>query len=247
MRVGAGAHRQVVLAGEAKRLVVVRLEEEARVVDLEHVDLGQVAMERRRVGDRVAAVEGVREIDQPALCTDGRDRVRERHAAWDLLLQEETDHFALLVGLDLFAGDDDEVPAARLLDRLEGAAECVVVGDRDRTETLLLGVVEQLVDLDRAVVRPARVHVQVAEDPVALGERRLGRAGATTCGETTVQAVELGGDFGIALDPLRPGGVLDLGTTGDRLEPQAGAAARGRDERSRGAEDRGARSRIETR
>ena len=90
-------------------------------------------------------------------------------------MQEEADHLALAVGLDLLAGDDDEVAAARLLDGLERAAERVVVGDRDRAEALRLGVVEQLVDLDRAVVRPRRVHVQVAEDPVAVGERRLGR------------------------------------------------------------------------
>ena len=42
VRVGAGAHRQVVLAGEAQRLVVERLKQQARVVDLEHVDVGEV-------------------------------------------------------------------------------------------------------------------------------------------------------------------------------------------------------------
>src|SRR4249919_195955 len=40
--VGAGAHLQAVLACEAQRLLVVGLEEEPRVVDLEHVDLRQV-------------------------------------------------------------------------------------------------------------------------------------------------------------------------------------------------------------
>ena len=38
------------------------------------------------------------------------------------------------VGLDLLAGDDDQLAAARLLDRLERAAEDVVVGDGDRAE-----------------------------------------------------------------------------------------------------------------
>ena len=169
--VRAGTHRQVVLAGEAERLVVVGLEQEPGVVDLEHVDLRQVPVERRRVGDRVAAVEGVGEVDEAVLRADRRDRVRERHAAGDLLRQEEADHLALPVGLDLLAGDDDEVAATCLLHGLERAAEGVVIGDRDRAEALRFGVVEQLVDLDRAVVRPGRVHVQVAEDPVALGER----------------------------------------------------------------------------
>ena len=42
--------RQVVLAREAQRLVVVALEEEARVVHLEHVDLGQVPVQRPASG-----------------------------------------------------------------------------------------------------------------------------------------------------------------------------------------------------
>ena len=59
----------------------------------------------------------------------------------------------------------------RELDRLEGAAEDVVVGDGDRAEALGLGVVEQRLRLDRAVVRPVRVHVEVDDDPVAVAER----------------------------------------------------------------------------
>ncbi len=45
VRVGACPHREVVLPGEAKRLVVLGLEQEPRVVDLEHVDIGQVPVE----------------------------------------------------------------------------------------------------------------------------------------------------------------------------------------------------------
>ena len=59
VRVGAGARGQPVLAREADGLVVVALEQEPRVVDLEHVDLVQVPVERRRERDRVHAVEGV--------------------------------------------------------------------------------------------------------------------------------------------------------------------------------------------
>ena len=59
-----------------------------------------------RVRDRVHAVEGVGEIDEPALRPDRGDRVGEGQAARDLLAQEEADHLALAVGLDLLAGDD---------------------------------------------------------------------------------------------------------------------------------------------
>ena len=162
---------QPVLAREAERLVVVALEQQPRVVDLEHVDLVQVPVQRRRERDRVHAVERVGEVDDALLLADRGDRLGERHPARDLLAQEEPDHLALVVGLDLLAGNHDQLAPARLLDRLAGAAEDVVVGDRDRAEPLRLGVVEQLVDLDRAVVRPGRVHVQVGEDPGPVGER----------------------------------------------------------------------------
>src|SRR5919108_687455 len=81
VRVGAGAHRQVVLRREPQRLVVVGLEEQPRVVDLEDVDVGEVPLERRRVGDRVQAVEGVGEVDEPALGADCGDRLLEGEAA----------------------------------------------------------------------------------------------------------------------------------------------------------------------
>src|SRR5205823_3310961 len=88
----------------------------------------------------------------------------------DLLGEEEADHLALAGGLDLLAGDDGEVTTACQVDRLLRAAEDVVVGDGDRAEAFELGVVEELGDLDAAVVRPARVGVEVAENPVAVAE-----------------------------------------------------------------------------
>ena len=91
--------------------------------------------------------------------------------ARDLLAEEEADHLALAVGLHLLARDHDQVAAACELDGLERAAEDVVVGDRDRAEPFRLGMVDQRGRLDRAVVRVARVHVQVDDDPVAVGER----------------------------------------------------------------------------
>src|SRR5918998_3352878 len=53
VRVGPRAHRQVVFPREAERLVVVALEEEPRVVDLEDVYLGEMAVQRSRARDRV--------------------------------------------------------------------------------------------------------------------------------------------------------------------------------------------------
>ena len=95
----------------------------------------------------------------------------KRHPARDLPLQEEADHLALPVRLHLFAGDHDQVAALGVVDRLERAAEDVVVGDRDRAEPFGLGVVDELGGVDRAVVRPRRVHVQVGDDPRPVGER----------------------------------------------------------------------------
>ena len=95
--------------------------------------------------------------------------------ARDLALEEEADHLALVVGLDLLARDDDQVAVAREVDRLERAAEDVVVGDRDRAEAFRLGVVDELGRVDRAVERPRGVHVQVGDDPRPVGER-VGRA-----------------------------------------------------------------------
>jgi hypothetical protein len=151
MRVGARTHRQVVLAREAQRLGVERLAEQARVVDLEDVDVGEVPVKRARVGDRMPAVERVGEVDESALRADRRDRVGEREAARDLLFEEEADHLALPVGLHLLGGDDREPAAARERSGLGRSAEAVVVGDRDRPEPDRLGVVDQIGNGDRAV------------------------------------------------------------------------------------------------
>ena len=121
--------------------------------------------------------------------------------ARDLLVQEEPDHLALVVRLHLLAGDHDQVAPARLLDRLEGAAEDVVVGDRDRAEALRLGVVEQLVHLDRAVVRPATCACAGRRGSRAgrrAARRRAARA-PPAAAEAAVDLVELLRDRGEAL------------------------------------------------
>ena len=147
-------------------------------------------------------VEGVGEIDEPALGLDRRNGVCEGHPAWDLLGEEEPDHLALAVGLDLLARDHDQVPVACELDGLERPSEGVVIRDGDRPEPLRLGVVEQVLDFDGAVVRPRRVQMEVGEDPVAVGER-LRRASATpSVPEIGVELLELACDVreGLALD-----------------------------------------------
>ncbi len=182
---------------------------------------------------------------RPALGPDRRQRVRERHAARDLLGEEEPDHLALVVCLDLLARDDDEVAALRLLDGFERAAEHVVVGDRDRAEPLRLRVVEQLVHRHRAVVRPVRVHVQVAQDPVAVGEGGLGGARAAPAGEAAVERVELRRDLGVARDRAVGCASSHVRAAGLRLQPEAGTAVRRGDQLARGPEHGRAGGRVE--
>ena len=140
------------------------------------------------------AVERVRDVDDALLLADRGQRVGERHTPRDLLAEEQPDHLTVAVGLDLLARDHDQLARSRGLDRLPCAAEDVVIGDRDRAEPLGLGVVDKRGRLDRAVVRPARVHVQVGDDPLAVGERlgrrrRARRSSTAACLE--VDALEL--------------------------------------------------------
>ncbi len=197
MRVRAGALQQVVLPREAQRLVVVRLFEQSCVVDLEHVDLRQVAVQRGGIGYGVAAVERVREEDEAPLGPDGGDRVLEGQATRDLLAQEEPDHLTLAFRLHLLAGDDDQAAITCQLDRLERAPEHVVVGDGDRAEADLLCRFEQLGRRDAAVVRPGRVRVEIDRDPLAIREWiGLDMDDAPPCGKPPVERVELGRDGG---------------------------------------------------
>ena len=142
----------------------------------------------------------MRDVDDPVLLPDRLDRVGEAHPAGDLLAEEEPDHLALAVGLHLLARDHDQVAIAGELDRLEGAGEDVVVGDRDRAEALLLGVIDQRPRVDRAVVRPVGVHVQVDHDPVALAEAT---SVGVVCGRRPAPLADLLVDM---LEPLRERG-----------------------------------------
>ena len=66
-----------------------------------------------------------------------------------------------------------------------------MVGDRDRTEPFGLRVREQVGDVDRAIVRPRRVHVQVADDPFAARERISLALRATSLRQLAVEGIVL--------------------------------------------------------
>ena len=192
---------------EAQRLVVVGLEAGAARC--------RPRRRRSRRGGAAASpgrgiacmpVERVREVDEPALLADRRDRVGERHPARDLLLEEEPDHLALVVGLDLLAGDHDQVAVAGELDGLERAAEDVVVGDRDRAEPSASawsisssGSIEQSCDQSVCMCRSARIQSRSpsgSPSGAVLASRRL-RARLRVerrraASATTVEALRLG-------------------------------------------------------
>ena len=167
---------QSVLPREPERLVVEGVAQEPRVLQPRTRRSPRGGDGSSRVGNGMKAIERMREIDEAALLADRLDRVGERHATRDLFLEEEPDHLALIVGLDLLAGDDDEVSSACELDGLERATEDVVIGDGDAAETDLFSVVEQVHRGNRAVVRPVCVEVQIDRNPVACGERSSGAA-----------------------------------------------------------------------
>jgi len=77
------------------------------------------------------------EADRYGVGSTSRLKLREQvaHMRLDRLLrEEEADHLALAVGLDLLARNHDQVAVARELDGFERSAEDIVVGDRNRPE-----------------------------------------------------------------------------------------------------------------
>ena len=163
--VGAGAAAQPVLLREVLGRAVVALEPEAAVGGLEDVDRAGVLLEQGARGRRVEAIERVRHVDEAALGADALERLGERQAARDLLVQEQPDDLAVLGGLDL--GADDDVQRQAALDRarasLDAARDRVVIGDRERAEPCRERRVEQFVDRRRAIPRVRAVHVQVGQ------------------------------------------------------------------------------------
>jgi hypothetical protein len=119
----------------------------------------------------VKPVEGVRDVDEPALPPDLSDGLGHRHPALDPFAQEEADHLALVGGLHLL-GDDhlDPADACRDLLRLQCSRDLVVVGDRDCAQPALLGGLQQQLRGGGAVGRVVSVHVQVAVDVLAFLE-----------------------------------------------------------------------------
>ena len=145
VRVRAGSLEQPVLAREAKRLVVEGVAKEPRVVDLEHVDLGQVAMDRRRVGDRVEAVERVGEVDEAAPARGSRRsssaNVMPRGISSSRNSPITSPWSSVLISSP---GTTTRSRVRASLDGLERAAEDVVVGHGDAAEPDRLGVVEDV-------------------------------------------------------------------------------------------------------
>ena len=120
-------------------------------------------------------------VGEAALGVDRVDRLPQRHAARDLLLDEEPDHLALVRGLDLLR--HDHLDPVRALARLERARDLVVVGDRDRAQAALLRGLEQHVHRRRAIRRVVGVHVQVAVDELARAQAAArSRAGRPAAG-----------------------------------------------------------------
>ena len=168
------------LPREADGLLVVGGDRDARVEDLDRVDVLDHGEQVLVVGHGVHAVERVRHVDEPALALDLGDRLLEAHPARDLLLDEEADHLALRRGLDLLGDDHLDAVLLRLGARVERAGDLVVVGHRDRAEALLARGGEQHVDRRGAVVGVVGVHVQVDVDQLARRQPRahlaVGRA-----------------------------------------------------------------------
>ena len=77
---------QAVLGGEARRLLVEGADRDARVEDLDRVDLVEDREQVLVAGHGVHAVERVRHVDEAALAADLGDGLREAHAARDALV-----------------------------------------------------------------------------------------------------------------------------------------------------------------
>ena len=139
------------------------------------------------------------QVDEAPLLADRRDRIGEVEAARDLALEEQADHLALALGLHLLAGNDDQLAVLRIVGRFERTSEHVVVGDGNRAQALVDGVVDELGRFDAAVVRPRRVHVEVGDDPGTISQRVGRRALVAAAPESRVEVVQLVRDGGEAL------------------------------------------------
>ena len=118
-------------------------------------------MQRRRVGDRVEAVERVGEVDEPpcsriAAIVSANDMPRGISSSRNSPITSPWSSV-----LTSSPGMTTRSRVRAELDRLERAAEDVVVGHGDAAEPDRLGVVEELVGRDRAVVRPLGMKVEV--------------------------------------------------------------------------------------
>ena len=168
-------------------------------------------------------VERMGDVDDPLLLPDRRDRIPERHPSRDLLVQEQPDHLALVAR-------SSPLRRGSRSGRARGRARpwpvrppktlwsVTAIAPRPSASACSSSPLR----LDRAVVRPARVHVQIGHDPVAVG-KWVGGAG---------------GGLAPRPPPPRRGRVDLLELVGDLLERRrlgapAGLVAEPRPERRR--------------
>src|ERR687892_1896092 len=90
--VGSCACCQVVFPREAQRLVVEALEQQASVVDLEHVDLREVPVECGGVRNRVQPVKRMWEVDDTSLIPDCGDRLAHGEPWRNVALEKKADY-----------------------------------------------------------------------------------------------------------------------------------------------------------
>src|SRR6266550_1390219 len=126
MRIAADTPGKIVRARELESLHVARRGDLARVEDLDDVDRGREPFEHAppQMSSAVAA-EGVRNIRQPALLVDHRDRLLGAMARRNTALEVQADHFAIGGG-DLFP--DDHLQTRVHVTEAHTALDGVVVG-----------------------------------------------------------------------------------------------------------------------
>ena len=132
-----------VLPREAERLVVVCVEQKPRVVDLGHVDLEDDGAASPATGSRASGRTGAGRRRRPPARGSPR-RCRRSSSRAGSPRGGKADHLAVAVGLHLLAGDHDQVPVARQLDRLERTARTLWSVTADGSEAVALGVSDQL-------------------------------------------------------------------------------------------------------
>jgi hypothetical protein len=140
----------------------------------------------------------MRHVDQAALAFDLGDRLRKRHAARDLFLDEQPDHLALAGRLDLLG--HDHLDSAGLAPGVQGPGDLVVIGDRDRAQAPRPRLGQQHLDRRGAVRGVVGMHVQIDVDqlprPQPLAHAAVGPRVVAARHQPRVDRLELAGHAG---------------------------------------------------